>query len=140
MGNDRGSERETEVTSATDLIESLWKPAIAANIAPSAFWKMTIGEIIDVIEVRNKSIIEQQKEDYKKLFHLAEIVAVEIWHDGKTDRPLIWDLMPEMFKEEKEAAEQAEAEREREIYMERFRAMAERLNARQNGVENVTDT
>lgn len=106
---------------------------------PSFFWDLSLQDIYDLIESKHRlRKIEAEKETYElktKLIanqvlaiQIAENVACIFSKEAKvTD---IYDLMPELFKEEKEEAQKKIAESQWKLHKARFMAFSEEHNNR----------
>ena len=104
---------------------------------PSFFYNISLQEVYELIESKQRiNEREQEKETYNlktKLIinsilarQIAENVACIFSKDAKvTD---VYDLMPQLFKEEKEQAEKQNAENQWKLHKARFMAFSEEHN------------
>ena len=103
-----------------------------AGITEWEFWNMTYGEIVNVIKTYNKRYVREQKEKALLTYRLADLIAagVGMLFDKDAKMPQIYEAFPGLFEEEKVKLQQAENERENQLYKARFIAFAESHNVR----------
>lgn len=106
---------------------------------PSFFWDISLQEVYELIE---SNLRRKEREEEKELYELktrfisnsvlarqiAENVACIFSKDAKvTD---IYDLMPELFKEERKEAQEKIAKQQWQLHKARFMAFSEEHNNR----------
>ena len=118
-------------------MRELYPSFLDFGYAPSFFWDLSLQEVYEIIESRQRiNEREQEKETYNlktKLIinsilarQIAENVACIFSKDAKvTD---VYDLMPELFKEEKEQAQRKVAENQWKLHKAKFMAFSEEHN------------
>ena len=128
----------------SDLVRELYSSFLDLGYTPSFFWDLTLQEVYDIIESKQRiNKIEAEKETYslksKLIFksvlarQIAENVACIFSKEAKvTD---VYDLMPQLFKEEKEEAQKKIAKNQWELHKARFMAFSEEHNSKRKEVE-----
>lgn len=123
----------------TALIEELYPNFLDLGYSPSFFWECSLQEIYELIESKQRireREAEKETNNLKMKFmvnsilarQVAENVACIFSKDAKvTD---IYDLMPELFKEERKEAKRKQAENEWKLHKARFMAFSEQHNSR----------
>lgn len=121
------------------MIKEIYPSFLDLGYTPSFFWDCSLQEVYELIE-SNQRIKEREAE--KEIYELktklisnsvlarqvAENVACIFSKDAKvTD---IYDLMPELFKEEREEAQRKIAENQWQLHKARFMAYSEEYNNR----------
>lgn len=110
------------------MVSDLYDTALEKGIRIDDFWKMTIPEVMDSINARLKQRENEQK-DRLRLAHFLAKDVVQVLRSDKDNPPKeLWDLFPELFAEDKEEAEKANAEAEFALYKARMIDFALRHN------------
>ena len=138
-GNAKGNERNRtiKINTISDIIWELYSSFLDFGYAPNFFWNLSLQEAYEVIESKQRvNEREHEKEIYNLKTNLifnsvlakqiAENVACIFSKDAKvTD---VYDLMPELFKEEREQAQIENAEAQWKLHKARFMAFSEEHN------------
>ena len=118
----------------TELIQELYPIALDSGISSFSFWNMTYGEICDQIESYNRLYQQQLKQrifevQLQSVFIKQEILPllVEKLPDDY-HKIQVWDIYPDLFKEEKKSFEQEQEADEFEHFKEKRRRFAEQHN------------
>ena len=124
------------------MIQGLYPTALDCGISPFSFWDMSIDEITDLIESHRRSV--QQKMKQELMFNqilsvqirqeILPLLVEKVPEDYKALQ--LWDLFPELFKEEKRLYEEAKQEKEFISFKEKRRAYAARINQRAKKVKS----
>lgn len=82
-------------------MRQLLKAALQADISYSAFWEMTIGEVVFVIDCYNEKVTNEYRKDLALNYALAQNIAVAVGcsFSGKQS-PSLYETYPELFKEQ----------------------------------------
>lgn len=123
----------------TDLIEELYPNFLDLGYSPYFFWDSSLQEIYELIESKQRireREAEKETNNLKMKFmvnsilarQVAENVACIFSKDAKvTD---IYDLLPELFAEEREEAKRKQSEQQWKLHKARFMAFSEQHNSR----------
>lgn len=124
------------------MIDGLYPTALDCGISPFSFWDMSIDEITDLIESHKRCA--QQKAKKELMFNqilsvqirqeILPLLVEKIPEDYKAFQ--LWDLFPELFKEEKQLYEESKQEKEFISFKEKRRAYAARINQRAKKVKS----
>lgn len=107
--------------------------ALDCGISPFLFWEMSIKEIVDLIESKNRTELARKKE--QAIFN--QVLAIQISErvgcllaENSEDVKLtkLWNFFPEMFESEKESYIQQKEIDEFERFKANRRAFASRHN------------
>jgi len=105
----------------SDQIYSAYPAALDCGLQPEEFWNMALPEIVDILESHIRTEEKSVKLKLSLLHFLAKDTASYVsilLSDSDSDSnstPELWDYFPEIFKEEKKAAEK---ERQKRVLME----------------------
>lgn len=110
------------------MVSDLYGTALENGIGVDDFWDMTIPEVVDTIKARMKQRENAQKDRLRLVHFLAKDVAQVFGSDKDNPPKELWDFFPELFAEDKEEAEKANAEAEFALYKARMIDFALRHN------------
>lgn len=111
------------------------------GISTEMYWNLTISEMDDIIDSRNRTIEREEKRRIDRLFLLADAISSRISYifsseENRVDPIRQWDVYPVLFAEEKEMHENAIQNMELEAYKEKRRRHAVEHNKRRKGAEH----
>lgn len=115
----------------------LYDPALEAGMTPQEFWDSSLAEIEIRVEDYAKRKARETKERISDMFLLAQLFAERhppipfVKYDPKMTMP--WDILPEMFEEEKQQAEKKEKQEEFERFKEKRQRYYALYNQRRGG-------
>lgn len=123
----------------TNLIEELYPNFLDLGYSPSFFWDSSLQEIYELIESKQRireREAEKETNDLKMKFMINSILAKQIAENvncifsEKAKVTDIYDLLPELFAEERKEAKRKQAENEWKLHKARFMAFSEQHNSR----------
>lgn len=96
------------------MIWGLYDVAISAGVAPNTFWDLSLLELRCIIKVQTKDKLTQRKMDIMNSDLIAARIAeyISTMFDGDNTVRSIYDVYPDVFKEEKEKYEKETAEQQ----------------------------
>lgn len=112
------------------MISGLYRTALDCGVSPCEFWEYSPGEVTDIIEsfvrkeknrTKEKLMYNYQLATYIKLF-VGSLLSKDI------EVPELYDMYPEIFKDERKSIEKEKIEKELKLHKERMRQFAIRHN------------
>lgn len=98
------------------------------------FWELSLGEVIDLIDAYNKTMMENRKfEILTKQIQAVQIfehISVLLDKDNAEKITPIWDFYPYLFADEKKANEQLQLDEELERVKDGRKIFAANYNSR----------
>lgn len=115
----------------------MYPTALDCGIAPERFWELSLGEIQDILESYERKKRQHMKERLAEKHFLAKDIAqyVSLIIYGPKDTKImeLWDYFPELFGDEKPAAEDKIQEQELAVYKAQMIDFAHRYNHARTG-------
>ena len=120
----------------------MYSQALEYGIGPAEFWEMSVPEIMEVMDAKNKDEEYQYKKQIALIFGSAEAVTSRIGYlftDEKKRRKAQivqpWDIFPELMEEERRENEQRESAAAIEEEKANMEAIMQRWNAARREAE-----
>lgn len=109
------------------------------GIKPYEFWEYSLDEIKDLIEVYKKHQEEKTKETIMYNYSLANFIRIFIGSilSKDVEIPNIYELYPDIFKDELEKNRKERIEQELLLHKERMREYAVRMNELRKSKEKI---
>lgn len=111
--------------------------ALDCGISPERFWNLSIGEIRDLLESFERRERRELKMRLQEKHFLAQdisqYVSLVINGSRNTEIKELWDYFPELFGEERPAAESREKEQKMAVYKAQMVDFANRHNYARSG-------
>lgn len=111
------------------------------GVSTEMYWQLTLSEMDDIIDSRNRTFEREEKQRIDRLFLLADAISSRISYifaseENRVEPIRQWDVYPILFKDEKEKHEEAMQNIELEAYKEKRRRHAVEHNIRRKGAEH----
>lgn len=111
------------------------------GISTETYWNLTLSEMDDIIDSRNRTIEREEKRRIDRLFLLADAISSRVSYifssnENRVEPIRPWDVYPVLFKDEKEMHEKAIQDIEFEAYKEKRRRHAVEHNIKRKGAEH----
>ena len=107
--------------------------ALEAGVDVHMFWQLSFGEVMDITEAYNRRERRLFKDAVRQQFLLAEIITRFMTREKQEPIPRPWEYYPELFADDKKAAETLEEEKQLQEMKERRRRYASEVNRRRRG-------
>lgn len=113
---------------------------LGLGVSIEEYWHLTISEMDDIIDNRNRMMKDDEKRRIDSLFLLADAISSRISYifsseESRVDPIRQWDVYPALFAEEKNIHEEAVKEIQLQEYKERRRKHAVEHNIRRKEAE-----
>lgn len=111
------------------------------GISTDEYWQLTLSEMEDIIDSRNRTFELEEKRRIDGLFLLADAISSRISYlfsseENRVEPVRQWDVYPILFADEKKLHEDAMQDIEFEAYKEKRRKYAVEHNIRRKDAEN----
>jgi len=103
------------------VISDLYPVALDNGMSSAQFWDSTMGEIMDYIESRYRQDKQKLKEKILLYYALADRIGLYVAKvvgdsNNEIEIPQPWVAFPDLFMDEKTAAEEKKRQHEMELY------------------------
>lgn len=114
---------------------------LGLGVSIEEYWHLSISEMDDIIDNRNRTMKDDEKRRIDSLFLLADAISSRISYifspeESRVDPIRQWDVYPVLFSDEQKMYEEAQQKIQLQEYKERRRKHAVEHNIRRKEAEH----
>lgn len=119
------------------MISEIYPTALDCGISPERFWDLSLAEVTDLIESFQRCEESRIKHELRMKHFLArdigQYTALAVQGSDNVHLLELWDYFPELFGDEKDAAEREIQERRLAVYKAQMEDFVHRHNRKNGG-------